>query len=346
MRRAVLTLLVLLHALAHGPIAAGRTTLDVYFVDVEGGQATLVVSPSGQSMLVDAGWPGFEGRDADRIADAAREAGVSRIDYMVVTHYHRDHVGGVSQLAAKLPVGTFVDHGDTTEAGTDAEELFAAYRQVRSGGRHLVVTPGDTLPVEGVGVLVVAARGDRIQRSASGPPVPNPRCEGAAVTDPDPSENARSVGMLLSFGEFRMLNLGDLTWNKELELACPDNLLGTVDVYLTTHHGLGTSNHPALVHAVAPRVAIMNNGARKGGTPKAWRTIREVQALQDFWQLHYSEAGGSTHNTPEAYIANRDETTSHWIKLSASRDGSFTVTNGRTGYTKQYSAARPPLQGR
>ena len=325
-------------ALASPARSAERTTLDVYFVDVEGGQATLVVTPSGESMLVDAGWPGFEGRDADRIAAAARDAGVSRIDYLVVTHYHRDHVGGVPALAAQVPVGTFVDHGDTTETGTAAEELFQEYQRVRAGARHLVVRPGAALPITGLEALVVAARGEIIPDGVTGQRAQNPLCETTARKEPDPGENARSVGLLLSFGSFRLLNLGDLTWNKELELACPANRLGTVDVYLTTHHGLDSSNPPALVHAVRPRVAIMNNGARKGGTPDAWRIIRDAPGLEDLWQLHFAEAGGSTHNAPEPYIANPDESTAHWLKLSARRDGSFSVTNGRTGYRKEYPA--------
>jgi competence protein ComEC len=327
-------------ALADSPRAAERQALDVYFVDVEGGQATLVVSPSGESMLFDAGWPGFEGRDADRIVAAARDAGVSRIDYMVTTHYHVDHAGGVPEVAARLPVRTFVDHGDTTETGANAERLFEAYAQVRARGRHLVVTPGDVIPVTGLEALVVTARGERIGRSVAGQPAANPLCAAAERKADDPGENARSIGVVLQLGAFRLLNLGDLTWNKELELVCPENLLGAIDVYLTTHHGLASSNPPALVHAVRPRVAVMNNGAKKGGAPEAWQIIRKAPGLEDLWQLHYAEAGGATHNAPETFIANLDETTGHWIKLSARPDGSFTVTNGRNGFTKEYGARR------
>jgi competence protein ComEC len=327
-------------AFAEVPRAAKRQALDVYFVDVEGGQATLVVSPSGESMLFDAGWPGFDGRDADRIAAAARDAGVSHIDYMVVTHYHVDHAGGVPEVAERLPVRAFVDHGDTTETGGNAERLFDAYARVRAKGRHLVVKPGDVIPVAGLEALVVTARGERIGRSTTGQPVANPLCDAADRKAVDPGENARSIGVVLRLGAFRLLNLGDLTWNKELELVCPENLLGTIDVYLTTHHGLDSSNPPALVHAVRPRVAIMNNGAKKGGSPEAWQVIRNAPGLEDFWQLHYAEAGGVTHNAPETFIANLDETTGHWIKLSARSDGSFTVTNGRNGFEKEYGPRR------
>jgi competence protein ComEC len=314
--------------------------LDIRFIDVEGGQATLVVSPSGQSLLVDTGWPGFNGRDADRIAGAARQAGVSRIDYLVVTHYHADHVGGVPQLAARIPVGTFVDHGPTVEQGDAPAKLFASYTEVRAKGRHLQVKPGDKVPLAGVDVQVVAAGGEHIVQPLVGGGAANPLCAGFKPKEPDPGENARSVGLMLTYGRFRMIDLGDLTWNKEHDLVCPNNRLGTVDVYLTTHHGLDQSGAPVIVHALRPRVAIMNNGAKKGGTPPAWQTVRSAPGLEDLWQLHYAVDAGSDHNVAETFIANMDETTSHGIRISASNDGSFTVTNGRNGHAKTY-AARP-----
>jgi beta-lactamase superfamily II metal-dependent hydrolase len=322
------------------PPLAARSTLDVYFVDVEGGQATLFVAASGESMLVDAGFPGHDDRDAKRIASAAADAGVTRIDYLLVTHYHRDHVGGVPALAARLPVGAFVDHGASVEQGAGAAALYEAYLQTRAKGRHLQVAPGDTIPVSGLDVRVVASGGELLAASRPGGAARNPHCESARPREADPSENARSVGIVVRHGGFRLLNLGDLTWNKELELACPENRIGRVDVYLTTHHGLAPSGPPALVRAVAPRVAVMNNGARKGGAPEAWRIVRDAPRLEDLWQLHRSEAGGADHNAPDAFIANPDETSAHWIKLSARTDGSFVVTNGRTGFSKQYAAPR------
>lgn len=337
MRKASLIVpgLVLLSALAAVNVAAQKT-LDIYFIDVEGGQATLIVSPAGESMLVDAGWPGFDGRDAARIAAAAAQAGVTRIDYLVVTHYHRDHVGGVPQLAAKLPIRTFVDHGPTVEAGADPDALFRAYAGVRAKGRHLQVKAGDKIPVAGIDVQIVAAGGELIERPLAGGAVANPLCKDFVARDLDPTENARSVGMVIGYGRFRMLNLGDLTWNKERDLVCPDNPLGAVDLYLTTHHGMNMSGPAVLVHAIRPRVAVMNNGARKGGTPEAWRVVRSAPGLEDLWQLHYSIAGAAEHNAPEPFIANLDETTAHGIKVSVDRDGGFVVTNARNGHSKRY----------
>lgn len=316
--------------------AQARQTLDIHFIDVEGGQATLIVSPSGESMLVDTGYVGFNGRDADRIAAAVKQAGLSRIDYLVVTHYHADHVGGVPALAARVPIRTFVDHGPTVERDDQPAALYNAYLETRAKGRHVLARPGDTLPVAGLNVRFVAAAGDLITKPLPGAGQPNPLCRDYTPADPDPTENARSVGMVIEYGRFRMLDLGDLTWNKEHDLVCPNNLLGTVDVYLTTHHGLNLSGPAVIVHAVHPRVAVMNNGARKGGMPAAWRIIRDSPGLADLWQLHYSVEGGADHNVPEAFIANLDETTANEIRISARQDGSFVVTNGRNGHTKTY----------
>jgi competence protein ComEC len=320
--------------------------LDIRFIDVEGGQATLIVSPSGESLLVDTGYPGFNGRDADRIAAAVKQAGLSRIDYLMITHYHGDHVGGAGALAARVPIRTFVDHGPTVEQGDRPAALYNEYLQTRAKGRHVLARPGDTLPVTGIDVRFVAAAGDLITKPLPGAGAPNPLCRDFKPAQPDPSENARSVGMVLSYGSFRMLDLGDLTWNKEHGLVCPNNLLGTVDVYLTTHHGLDQSGPAVLVHAVQPRVAVMNNGPKKGGMPSAWRIIRDSPGLEDLWQLHYAVDAGADHNVPEPFIANLDDTTAHGIRITAQRDGRFVVTNARNGQSKTYQprralAARP-----
>ena len=336
MRMPVVLTLSLIFAAWSAPLTAqARKTLDVYFVDVEGGQATLIVSPSGESMLIDAGWSGFNGRDAERIAAAARQAGVSRIDYMVVTHYHRDHVGGVPELAAKMPVGTFVDYGENREGG-NAAEVFAAYEPVRAKGRHIVAKPGDALPIKGIEARVVSSGGALVTSAVGGTAAPNPLCKDFKPRDPDPTENARSLGTIIKYGAFRMLDLGDLTWNKEHDLACPGNLLGTFDVYLTTHHGMDASGPAALVHAIRPRVVVMNNGATKGGRPEALQVIRAAPGLEDLWQLHYATKASATENASEPFIANMEESTSHWIKLSVSSDGSFAVTNGRNGHSRSY----------
>jgi beta-lactamase superfamily II metal-dependent hydrolase len=304
---------------------------------VEGGQATLVVSPSGESMLVDAGWPGRNGRDADRIIAAAKKAGVKKIDYLVVTHYHTDHVGGVPQLADKFPIRVYVDHGDNFETGKQADELMRPYLAYREKAKHIVVKPGDKIPLKGVNVDVVSAANELIASPMPGAGAANPACGKDKLRAEDKTENSRSIGMIFSYGKFRMADLADLTWNKEIELMCPNARVAPVDVYLVSHHGMNMSGSIAFVQALHPRVAIMNNGPRKGGTPEAWQVIRSSPGLEDFYQLHYSIPGGKDNNVPDTFIANTDEQCEgQWISLAAYPDGTFTVTNQRNRYTKTY----------
>ena len=349
MRRSLSPLLLLLlasltlGARASRPLLDGSVggAFDVYFIDVEGGQATLMVSPSGQSLLVDTGWPGFSGRDANRIAATAKAAGVKRIDYLVITHYHLDHVGGVPELARRIPIVHFVDHGSSVETDKSGSELFAAYRKARRRGRHIVAKPGDRIPIRGLDVEVLTAAGKRIGAPLEGAGAENPYCAETKLREADPSENAQSVGILVRFGSFRLIDLGDLTWNKEYELGCPRNLVGKVDVYVVSHHGMSLSGSPALVHGLAPRVAIMDNGAHKGGSPEAWQTIRSSPGLEDIWQLHYAIEAGKPNNAPDEFIANPEENCKGYgLRLSANSDGSFTVTNARNAYSKNYGTHR------
>lgn len=323
---------LILALLLAAPVWAAKT-LDIYFVDVEGGQATLLVSPSGGSLLVDAGWPGFEGRDAERIIAAAKKAGLKQIDYVLTTHYHTDHVGGIKQLADRFPIGTLVDHGPNNEKGAGPDRLWTAYQEVLGKTKRLTVKPGDKVPVKGLDVEVLSSDGAVSTRKGS----PNALCAGVERKAEDPSENARSLGTIITFGKFKFLDLGDLTWNKELELVCPENRIGKVDVYLTTHHGMDASGPAALVHAIKPTVAIMNNGEKKGGAPPAWKIIKATPGLKDLWQTHYSAAGGPDGNVDEAMIANPKGTDAgHYLMVSAENNGKFTVTNSRNGNKKSY----------
>jgi competence protein ComEC len=320
---------------------AQAKSLEVFFVDVEGGQSTLIVSPSGQSLLIDTGWRGFDGRDADRIAKVAKLAKIKRIDYVLITHYHRDHVGGAPQLADRMKIGTFIDHGPNTEDAKVVKEDYADYVKLLQHPdiQHLVAKPGDTIPIKDITVQVLTAAGEHIQKPLPGAGQPNPFCASSPQRDADATENGRSLGTLITFGDFRLLDLGDLTWNRELELMCPNNPIGTVDVYLTSHHGLNQSGSPALVDAIHPRVAIMNNGARKGGNPDAWQIVKDAPQLEDLWQIHYSMEGGKDHNVPDSFIANVDEhCQGDYLRLTAQSDGSFTVYNSRNKFQKTYKA--------
>jgi beta-lactamase superfamily II metal-dependent hydrolase len=325
--------------LACAAILPAARSLEVFSIDVEGGQATLFVSPSGESMLVDTGWAGFNKRDADRIVAAAKMGGVKRIDYLVITHYHADHVGGVQQLAGKMPIVNFVDHGANTETEEKAAIVrFNEYSAFRDKGKHILVKPGDTIPIKGLDVKVLSSNGDSIPAPLSGAGQTNAACEGFAQPAADTSENARSVGILIAYGGFRMIDMGDLTKDKDYQLACPVNKIGPVDVYLVSHHGLDQSSSPPFVRALQPRVAIMNNGARKGGSEAVFKTLRGSPGLLDLWQLHYAIAAGKENNSNDTFIANVEEACEgKWLKLTAEKDGSFKVFNSRNRFEKAYA---------
>jgi len=334
---AAVSLCALLIALPSAGAAAVKP-LQIYFIDVEGGQATLVVSPLGQSLLIDAGWPGYEGRDADRIVQATHQAGLKQIDYVLITHYHRDHVGGVPQLVDGIKVGTFIDHGPNLEDSEVTRVDYAAYEKAIAGHPHVVVKPGWGLPMKGIEVRVLSAAGDHITSPLPGAGEANSYCGSEPTAAVDDSENGRSVGVLITYGHFRFLDLGDLTKKKEIELACPNNLLGTVDLFLVTHHGTDLSNPKALVWALHPRVAVIDNGPRKGASPAAWQIVHDSPGLEDLWQLHYAEESDRDHNVADDHIANvKENCQGKYIEVSAEPDGTFSLTNGGTGAQKTYS---------
>ncbi len=368
MRRIVLPLLVFVLALA-APHAQTRTgkTLDIYYIDTEGGQATLFMSPAGQTLLVDTGNAGE--RDLNRILDVLKTAGVTKLDHLWLTHYHGDHYGSMAEIAKRIPVAHFYDHGPSIEA--DRPNIIAfqkLYPEIIGKSQRTIVKPGDKLAFAGTDVTVVASNSTFLKTpiaKAPGAGRPNPGCAAfkprdESKVDPD---NHYSAGFVLQYGAFRTIDLGDLTWSREFELMCPNNPIGTVDLYLTNHHGLDQSGSAAFVHAIHPRVAIMNNGTRKGGAVQTFDILEASPDLEDLWQLHWSYAGGAEHNAPGVMIANLDEpaqlaailsgaqatapngpngnpahSPAHYIKVSANADGSFSVTNSRNGYTKTYGA--------
>jgi len=308
----------------------------IYSIDVEGGQATLLVAPSGASLLVDTGWPTADGRDAQRIQEAMKDAGISRIDHLLVTHFHHDHVGGLPELVKRVPIGEFIDHGVNREDSDITRTDYAAYLKAIEGKPRRIVHSGDAIDIPGLKIVVVTADGEHIASIPDIKPVPNPYCAAEHKWPVDASENARSTGILVTYGKFRFIDLADLTKAKEFALMCPANPIGTVDLYLTTHHGLDQSNSKAIVDALHPRVAIMNNGTHKGGKPEAWKTIHESPGLEDLWQLHTAEDAGSL-NTTDALIANlKGGADGSYLKVVANADGGFFVINPRNKMAVAY----------
>jgi competence protein ComEC len=324
------------------PAAPARQDLEIYFVDVEGGQATLFVTPEGQSLLIDTGWPGK--RDADRIAAVARQSGVSKIDVVLLTHYHMDHAGGVPQLLDKMPVGAFIDHGPNREPDDrETEQSWKDYQKAVAE-RHvkrIIARVGNVLPIQGLRAEIVSSDGELLRKPLPDAGAQNSACSTTEKRPVDQTENARSVGTMITFGKVRILDLGDLTWNKEMELACPTSKLGPIDVFIVSHHGSSQSNSPALLAAISPRIAIMDNGAKKGGSPSVWDIVKNSPRLEDLWQLHFSNEGGIAHNSAACYIANlAGPDAGNNLKLSVETNGKLEVYNSRTQTTKEYLPSR------
>ena len=341
-------------------------TLDVYVVDVEGGNATLFVAPSGESVLIDTGNPGV--RDPLRILAAAKDAGVTQIDHLITTHWHGDHFGGLAELASRIPVKQFIDHGGDVQHNPQAGEfLEKTYPKLYNSSSHMIAKAGDKITVSGLDWRIVSAGAELLKAPLAGAGGANQYCATDKLRNPDPGENAQSVGSVVTFGKFRIIHLGDLTWNKELELMCPNNRLGTTDVLIVSHHGLSLSNSNSMIHAVHPRVALLNNGTRKGGAPDVMQVIYSSPGLEDLWQMHFSVLSGQEYTVPGLFIANliddqppsmpldpisapqpgpgtppppQHDGMAYWIKLTAQTDGTFTVTNTRNGFSKTYAARK------
>jgi hypothetical protein len=330
--------------------------LDIYWIDVEGGGATLIVTPTGESILVDSGNPGV--RDASRIHTAAILAGLSRIDHLVTTHFHIDHFGGAAELAARMPIGHIHDNGipeldpDGNRRDTRWPLVSKPYREIKAETRH-VVSPGQEIALKQapgaprLSLRVVAAR-QQFPPAPPGSPT-NALCAQKETTakPKDTSDNANSIALVLQYGGFRFFDGGDLTWNTEAELVCPVNRVGEIDVYQVNHHGLDVSNNPILVHALRPTIAVMNNGPRKGTARPVMATLKSSPGLQAIYQVHRNtRPDEEDNNTAEELIANReDKCQAGFIHLSVAPGGAtYTVRIPGTGHRREFTtrgAARP-----
>ena len=330
-------------------------TLDIYVLDVEGGNATLFVSPSRESVLVDTGNGGPAAvRDAERIMAAAKDAGLTQIDTLITSHWHTDHMGAMTELARRISIRHYMDHGGNVQPSAGIDEfLTTAYPGLVAKATRTVAKAGNTVPIKGVDFRIVTAGRELIAKALPGGGAPNAHCAGFKPHTLNPvsgqpvgnTEDEQSVGSHVTFGAFRALYLADLPWNLEYELMCPANRLGSIDFMLVSRHGQHSSNSEALVHAVRPRVAAINNGIRKGGQPETMQVLYSAAGLEDIWQTHVAQLSGSEHAVPGIFVANLVENPEHspayWIKVSARSDGTFTVTNSRNGFSKTYRKEHP-----
>jgi competence protein ComEC len=341
--------------------AQPRTTLDIYVTDVEGGNATLFVTPAGESVLIDTGNLNGAARDAGRIMDAVRDAHLTQIDHLILTHYHADHFGGMEELSKQIPIREFIDHGPNIQPGIGADWERDIYPKLYAKGKHTVAKAGDRIQLYGVDWRIVASAGEIIPATMlPGANKTNPECANFRPFDNN-MEDPMSVASYITFGRFRTAHLGDLTRNMEFKLMCPATHLPPVDLFLGLHHGVQSSNSIVMVHALRPQVAIMNNGTRKGGDPETMMAVHTSPGLQDLWQIHFSQLSGQEYTQPGMFVANLLDAPqptiprapiatpgpeappapvhngkAYWIKVSAQRDGTFTVTNQRNGFSKTY----------
>jgi beta-lactamase superfamily II metal-dependent hydrolase len=334
--------------------------LQIHWVDVEGGQATLFVAPNGESLLYDTGYPGNGDRDAKRIHAAAQKAGLRQLDHVVISHWHGDHVGGLEALSKMIPIGKLYDHGDGVEEADRAR--LEMYKRI-AGNKRTIAKAGDTIPFGGATFRVVVSEGPVISTPLNGGG-PNPLCTNAVRQEPAGPENIRMVGLALNYGDFTFASLGDLDWSREMELACPVNKLGRVTLYtINRHGGLDNSGAPALLGAIRPQVIVVNNGPRKGlgardertrvintpgaapYEPVAYLRMKNTPGVEDVWQGHLSMIDSApAHNAPQNMIANLEDNNvehpGHLISASVGRDGRFTLTNARTGFSKTYTTRK------
>ncbi|MEX2286490.1 MAG: MBL fold metallo-hydrolase [Planctomycetaceae bacterium] len=329
------------------PAAAGEHDgrLDIYFIDVEGGAATLFVTPSGESMLIDSGYPDNNGRDRDRILAAAGSAELKRIDHAVVTHWHLDHYGNHAALASKIPIGQFWDRGipDALSEDPTFVDRVADYRRA-SQNRSKALRPGDKIPLKSgktpLSVTTVTASREVIPNTGD----LNPFADLHVPQETDTSDNAASLSLLLKFGSFDYLCCGDLSWNIEGKLVTPNNPLGQIDLFMVTHHGLPVSNNPALVLAIDPKVAVMCNGPTKGGHPETLHTLRKIKSLEALYQLHRNISLGPEIQAPAEFMANQEDTAEcrgTYIKASVAPDGSsYTVQIGSSGQPRRFETRK------
>ena len=351
-------------ALLAGSATARDDALQMVSIDVEGGGGTLFVTPDGKSLLIDTGNPDVSRATGDhpsseRIVAAANALGVKKIDYLLTTHYHGDHIGGFEGLLKRIPIGTVIDHGENRETkaspAPNAPEIdmknpppgssefgYRHYLELIGKRPHIVARPGQVFHIGGMTVTIVMADAKPIAKPLPGAGQANPSCAGMeAMANNGGEENARSTASVISWGKTKIAAFGDLTWDREKDLFCPIDRVGKVDVYLATHHGTGLSGSPAAVNALAPVLAIVGNSARKGADAERMKTIKASPRIQGVWQLHTTTVAADI-NGPAEMIANEstDQAREKFfgLRLRIQKNGEITVINERNGFNKTYGA--------
>ena len=324
-------------------LEAQERPLEIYWIDVEGGAATLIVTPDRESILVDTGQD-LE-RDVSRIVEVIHgPAKLRQIDHFVATHWHADHYGGVSKLNSRVPIRHFYDHGDVPAVLPDDPAfpvLIKLYQQT-TGGKSTVLKPGDLISLrqsgQGPKLRLECLASDRKVTGNSGSSK-NPACAGRKIPAVDSTDNPKSVVLKLTYGNFKFLDGGDLTRDVEDELVCPVNKVGTVDLYQTDGHGMDVSNSAVFVHSLRPRVVVVNNGPRKGADPETMKALISSPGLETIWQVHRNLETSKELNTSAAFIANdAEKCTARYIHASVRKDGSFSLRTGASGAEKMYAA--------
>jgi beta-lactamase superfamily II metal-dependent hydrolase len=318
--------------------------VEIYVIDVEGGKADLIVAPDGQTALIDTGGGGSAAavqRDVDRIMEVAGIAGVTKLDYLLTTHYHVDHVGGLQELVKRLPVTTYLDHGPTAEEREQVAGFQAAYAQLHAAARHQVLKVGDRIPIPGMDWRVVTSDGEVQKTPVPGAQGagPNPHCAGVtrSTLSNGGEENARSVGSLITIGAFRLVDFGDLTGEREFDLMCPNNPIGTVDLFMASNHGTNNANMPFFIHSLAPRVSIAQNNPGKGASLQYLQALYSTPGFEDVWLVHWANVGLAEWNPPGAFIANGVEPETIAAALTAPARGA----GGRRGRGAAPAAGTP-----
>jgi competence protein ComEC len=346
------TFMIVLFLSICAAVSQAASTMTIYAIDSEG-KAVLTIAPSGETMLEDLGWTGFGNRASttSQVVDSLKALGIKRIDHLVISHFDVDHIGDISELLAAVPVGHCYDHGDIQLAKEDnprfaqmaeaSKQHYETYVAACAKIGRTILKPGDKVPIKGIDVQVIHAAGKWITKPLAGAGAPNPACATAKQADivPRDLEDNGSIGLLYTYGKFRYYDAADLEGHFAHELVCPNNLIGTVDLWAVNVHGQSKGYSAAMASALKPPVVIEYNDGRmgRGNDPDVWAGLHALPNPPDIWLLHLNERSGPEKNPPSDFVANLQAPDGMKpIKITVEKNGAFTITNERNGFSKAY----------